>query len=464
MKLRLITAAVLAATSIAGSAAAQEQPWLSDRRLGEGIGIRTGNFELHPGVALEAGYDSNYFLRPGGTDAREDKVAVFRLRLTPSLSLSTLGERRRNAVAPGAAPEFVMRASLWGSYNELVAADSQYSEEVSDQRHFDAGIGLKADIAPAARIGGDLYGDFIRTAEPSKELGPAVAFDRGLIRGGAGLTYRPGGGLFEWRLGYELRINYFETDPYLVYDNYWQAVMTRGRWRFLPRTAILYDAEYGWVRYTNRQTPQNDGEDIQVRGGLNGLITNRFAFLALLGWNSSFFVDRGVHQAQNYDGLVAHGELKWFLLAPPSGNSAAVGLSSIAAGYVRNFSTSYLGSFYIRDRGYAKFDYFVGGVFLFSAEAGLGHYRYPTFLVKNGQNLGDAEVSDFAETRIDLRLFGEYRLSDTLAVNSTLIYDSRVAGDPLPVTSFEPPPENGFGEEDIDYKRFQAWIAARWFM
>ncbi len=63
MKLRLITAAMLAALSFAGTGSAQEQPWLSDRRVGEGMGYRVGNVELHWGAAAEGGYDSNYFLR-----------------------------------------------------------------------------------------------------------------------------------------------------------------------------------------------------------------------------------------------------------------------------------------------------------------------------------------------------------------------------------------------------------------
>jgi hypothetical protein len=460
MRFRLITAATLAATSIAGGAAAQEQPWLQDRRLGEVIGIRAGNFELHPGVAAEAGYDSNYFLRSGSGEG-EDVVSVFRFRLTPSVSLSTLGATRRDAVAPGAAPVLVLRSSLWASYNELVATDSQYSEEVSEQRHVDLGIGIAANIAPQSRIGGDVYGDYVRIAEPSSQLVTDVAFDRGSVRGGAGISYRPGGGLFEWRLGYELRVNYFEDVTYQIYDNYLNSILTRGRWRFLPRTAILYDAQYTWVRYTNRGSPVNDGEYAQARMGLSGLVTNRFAFTALMGWTSSYFVNDGNHLAQNYDGIVGQAELKWFLLPTPTGNSASVGLSSIAVGYSRDFSPSYLGSFYIRDRGYANFDYFVGGVMLFTAEGGLGRYNYPAsqFRISTGStNYGDN--SAFAETRADLKLFGEYRFSNTLAINGTVLYDRRVGGD-IGVTnrgSMEP------ATEDIDYSRWQAWIGGRWFM
>src|SRR3954451_20753599 len=78
----------LAAPSLAH---AQDQTWLKDRRYTEGPGYRVGDFELHPGAALEFGYDSNYFRRSSEDAATLPVVGSLRLRLTPSLSFSTLG-------------------------------------------------------------------------------------------------------------------------------------------------------------------------------------------------------------------------------------------------------------------------------------------------------------------------------------------------------------------------------------
>jgi len=61
--------AVVLLASRAASAQSQytAQPdspqWLKDRRYNEGIGVRAGDLEIHPGIAGEAGYDSNWFLR-----------------------------------------------------------------------------------------------------------------------------------------------------------------------------------------------------------------------------------------------------------------------------------------------------------------------------------------------------------------------------------------------------------------
>ena len=89
MKLRLTLAATSAVLTFSSFAAAQ-QPWITDDRYGQGAGIRTGNFELHPSLAAEFGYDSNYFQRAETEPPIED---AFRLRVTPALSLSTLTER-----------------------------------------------------------------------------------------------------------------------------------------------------------------------------------------------------------------------------------------------------------------------------------------------------------------------------------------------------------------------------------
>src|SRR5438132_12320940 len=80
---------------------AQEPPvWLKDRRYGEGMGIRTGDLELHPGIAGEFGYDSNYFLRSDkntGPIADLPVVPALRLRIPPSFSLATISPQRREA-------------------------------------------------------------------------------------------------------------------------------------------------------------------------------------------------------------------------------------------------------------------------------------------------------------------------------------------------------------------------------
>src|SRR5687768_7246022 len=123
MTMRVLSAICVlsAAVFCSAHAVAQSQPWLGDRRFGGGIGVRAGNFELHPGIAGEVGYDSNFYqssgrvtpagqtvlvppefqaTAPGGGALggvgffNEPSVGVLRFRVTPSLSLKTLGPQR----------------------------------------------------------------------------------------------------------------------------------------------------------------------------------------------------------------------------------------------------------------------------------------------------------------------------------------------------------------------------------
>jgi hypothetical protein len=458
MKSRLgLAAAIVALTSTFTATAFAQQPWIRDRRYGEGAGIRAGNLELHPSVAGEAGYDSNYFQSAD----EEGVVDVFRLRLTPSLTLSTLGAQRRDANTP--APSVNFEAGAYAAANLLIPADSDGEEAIDPQRaHVAGGANFMLDVLPSGPWGFDLYGDYQRTIEPNN--GPVGeqsitgnAFDRDSMRLGAGITARPGGGLFDWRLGYELQYHLFERDSFELFNNARHYFKTRGRWRFLPRTALLYDGQYGLIRYSN-ETSQPDGETIESRIGVNGLITYHFALLAMGGWAASFFDDHTVDgqqiQVMNYDDFVGQAELKWFLIPRPDleATAAPVGLSTIAVGYVRNFAPSYLGSFYRRDRGYLNFSYFIGGVAVIAVEGGYARYSYPqSEIAGGGPGLPVQTAGAFHEDRADVQIFGEYRPSNSIGINTTLMYSQAISDD------------RPYGE-NLEFARYQAFIGARWFM
>jgi hypothetical protein len=63
---------------------------------------------------------------------------------------------------------------------------------------------------------------------------------------------------------------------------------------------------------------------------------------------------------------------------------------------------------------------------------------------------GMTQKESFSQTRLDGRLFGEYRFTDTIAANATLQYDQ--------VNS------EAVNDEELDYNRWQAYIGLRWFM
>jgi hypothetical protein len=443
MKLTGLFSAVIAfGLSYSTVALAQEQVWLKDRRYSEGIGIRTGDLELHPGLGAEFGYDSNYFLRADD----ENPIPALRLRIVPSFSLTTLGAQRREG--DGGAPELPkvgFRAGAAASYNEFIATDSKDSDALSKQRNIGALGNLQLTILPGRPWGADIYGDFLRSVQPSEN--PEFNFNRITARFGGGIIWAPGGGMFDWRLGYEYGITYFEDSQFRNLSNYYNQINTRGRWRFLPRTALLYDATASFIRYNNNPSPGSLSSDpVRARIGMNGLITPAFSLLAMFGWGVSFY--QGLN-AQQFDSPLAQVELRWFITPNPGldPSGATLTLSSLAIGYNRDFFNSYLGDFYTTDRGYINLSYFFGGRFLLVADGGIAAIEYPPIF-----NAARAQVhGSFTTLRPNATLFGEYRVADSVGINTTLRYtanntDVVITGD------------------NLQWKRFEAFLGVRWFM
>lgn len=445
MKIRLTYAVLALGVGYSGAAFAQDQVWLKDRRYGEGVGIRTGDVELHPGIAGEFGYDSNYFLRSGA--ANEPVIDTLRLRITPSFSLSTISQQRRESEGGGGEPPKVMfRAGAALSYSEFFATKSQYSDAMTKQRNFGALANLQLTILPQRPFGGDLSADFLRTVQPSND--PNFNFDRMNARFAGGIVWAPGGGMFDWRVGYEYGIVFFEDTSFRNFGNYYNQVNTRGRWRFLPRTALMFDGSATFLRYSNNpnQAASTDSDPIRARIGLNGLVTNWFAFLGMVGWGSSFYKPNPLMQnPSQYDSLIAQAEFKFYLTPNPGLDPAAatLTLSTVALGYSRDFFNSYLGNYYARDRGYVNLSYFFGGRFLVVADAGLASLGYPLFTFPVRQD-------PFRATYFDSSLFGEYRVTDSVGINTTLRYTSNAS--------------TTVATDDLSFKRFEAFIGVRWFL
>ncbi len=454
MRLRQLAGALagLLAVAISGSAAAQEQTWLRDPKVGEGVGYRVGSLELHPGFAGEFGYDSNMFLR----NSDENVVDVWRIRITPSLSLSTLkGERNED----NGLRKIEFSAGLAATYNEYIANgndDSGGVDKVSDFRNIGANANINLVINPNGPFGGRLHGSVIRTVQPSNLSDTSAAYNRINAIGGAELMWIPGGGLFDWRVGYQYSTTIFEESMFEDLNNGTHQLATRGRWRFLPRTALLFDASTSFVRFFDIGDTGYllDSNPIRARIGLNGLMTNNFALLAMVGWGVSFTKD-GTAPGENFDSPIAQVELTYYPTPAPgltdSAREASLTLSRISLGYTRDFYNSYYGSYFSRDRGYLFGSYFFAQRVLFSAEAGIANVHFPDLYFSNGT----FRQSSFNDKRYDATLFAEYRLLETVGLNASFNY---VKNDSISL------PIGAGAEEDLSYDRFQIFAGARWFM
>jgi hypothetical protein len=429
--------------SYAAGASAQEQVWLKDRRYGEGIGIRAGDFELHPGIGGEFGYDSNYFLRSSNDDPAP--VDTLRLRITPSFSVATINRGRGEDGGAPEPPKVGFRAAVAGTYSEFIALQSANSDQLSKQRNISGLASLQLRILPGRPFGGDVYTDALRSVQPSND--PTFNYNRFTARFGGGVTWAPGGGMFDWRLGYEYGLVYFEDRSFRGLSNESHILNTRGRWRFLPRTAVLFDGSASFLHYNQGPTgAQLDSNPIRARLGLNGLVTRQLALLAMAGWASSFY---GGANAQQFDGVVAQAELKWFI-TPGTGTELIGGplpISTAALGYTRDFYNSYLGDFIARHRFYFTLSHLFAGRFLIVIDGSYSPIRYPT-IYNPDRTFNHA---GFTAPHVDASLFGEYRLSDSFGLNATFRYSANITDERVSL-------------DYLGWNRYEAFLGVRWFL
>ncbi|MDB5215852.1 MAG: hypothetical protein JWO86_3779, partial [Myxococcaceae bacterium] len=269
---------------------ASAQAWLRDRRYLEGEGLRGGDFEFHPGIGAELGYDSNYFLRTDKTDPRFINGAPNNpptdgglLRITPSLTLNTV-----RAKDPTAAPSPIgFSATAAATYREFFG-----KQELRDQRNLSGNAGARLDINQGRPVAFGIFASYQRLIQPAVVSDPNLSFNRSDVGAGADVTVLPGGGTLDMRLGYQFFGALFEESNGVPYTNYTHEISVRNRWRFRPRTALFSETTLRFITYPNANRSLNyldDSTPLRTRFGVTGLVTDRFGVLLAAGYGATFF-------------------------------------------------------------------------------------------------------------------------------------------------------------------------------
>ncbi len=93
-----------------------------------------------------------------------------------------------------------------------------------------------------------------------------------------------------------------------------------------------------------------------------------------------------------------------------------------------------------------------------SLEGGVGAREYPQVFSQNGGVLTPiGPARGFTDAAIDATLFGEYRFTNTLGLNTTLKYTEEISSTVTPVG-------RGGDLYHMAYRRFEAYLGFRWFM
>ncbi|MBX3186881.1 MAG: hypothetical protein KF819_07700 [Labilithrix sp.] len=461
------------------SAGAQE--WLKDRRYAEGAGVRVGDLELHPGIGGEVGYDSNWFLRTykdGYVNSGPVEAGI--IRITPSFSISTLSEKRLNETATeGVRPEpppVAFRGTIAATYREFLGP-----AEIRDQRNVSGNAGLRLDVNQGRPVGFGVFANYTRLIQPAVLQDPNLSFNRSDVGVGGDIIFLPGGGTLDLRAGYQFYGAFFEESNGAPYTNHTHEISIRNRWRFRPRTALFHDTSLRFINYPNAQRALNflnDSTPLRTQVGVTGLMTDRFGLLLSAGYGASFFRNGAAPTTRNYDSLNARAEGTFYL--SEGGGAAEPGqatllLSTFTFGFSRDFQNSLLGNYYDSNKGYLRLVYYFGGKVLAQLDGffeALG-YPQPFYNDQTGTpapllNPAGQPITDFTNYRTGGSLFAEYRFTDSFGLNLTFDYQQMISDTQLPSGVGPPPvadPANpNAGLFDLNWRRVQALVGARWFL
>lgn len=420
------------------TASAQGPGWLEDRSRAQGPGFRLGNFELHPGVGLEAGYDSNVFYRDAGSfQPREDSV-IF--RVSPHVYLTTLsGERLEEG--EGRADDSSRRM-----FDLEAGVSSEVYFFLSDEVPHNVAVNghVELDINPEGRFGATIFDRLSRTVRPFANRVDSRRINHGMLGNVAGLTLhgRTRGGVVKTSMGYAMRLAFFESNDFEYANRFIHQINAETHYRFLPNTSLFWDANADYTTFPNSGGALTlvDNWQLRTRVGLNGVVTPKLSITAAVGYMAAFVKDA---RFSDFDSVLALVGLK-LRLTPTV---------TLGFGYDRDMQGSVVGLYRVQDRGYMDFQWLLGRSFLLAASFWAGRLDFGDVVDPAGMSLGGRK-----DIMVVAQLFGEYRFTDWLALNATLGY----TGD---FTDFEYQTDAGMGPvlEPAGFNKFEAWLGVRVF-
>lgn len=305
-----------------------------------GEGVQGGPFLLHPGVNLSVGFDSNlYYSSSGESNASQAPEGTIEPQLTFKLK----------------------EPNLWDLNGGASVGWRQYlSDDLAVRRQ----SGLSADVKASAILNGrgaaslQVSEEFIRSNE-TPNYRTSESFNRIYNKVGVMGGLHPGGRVLETYGSYDFSIyrhSLFEDLDRSTHHFGW-----RGRWSFLPRTALTADLDYRLIRYESSflgsttvpdvtQRIRNvNSSPLRISGALTGQITPRISVNLVGGYGWGFY-----ESGPNIN--------TWLAKAEASYQFGRIDFENrLRAGYEHGFRDSAVGNFYAFHRGVVGYEQgFVG--------------------------------------------------------------------------------------------------------
>ena len=297
-----------------------------------GDGIKADNFKLSFGLGLSAGTNTNLFFQ-----SEPSRGLAWSLNVLPNLTLSTID------------PKLVAFQLEWGAgYQQYLSSD----QAVAAQSGFSTTLNSAAHINPNGHVSLRLEEGITRTNEAPNDVS-TESIHRIVNRAGGVFGIHPVGRTIEAHLRYTWIATFFQQNDLALQQLNKDEHVFDGRlaWSFLPRTAAFLSANYRRVNYDQAarsigtaQVVNADSRPLRFQVGLNGLILNRLAAQAQIGYALARYVE-----GNTFRGVIGRGKLTYFLDSD--------GDSSVFAGYTRRFRASTLGNFsqsHVVDAGFEQ--------------------------------------------------------------------------------------------------------------
>ncbi len=283
-------------------------------------GIKIGDGRLHPYLDLEGRYDSAVAYR-NGTELKGDIA----LRVRPGLIFELLGTD--NIVHFNGNAEYVFYPGLFDSVTRQAS-------------RFQTDVGLDAAFNKTGAVEfqiGDQLLRSDRTSNAALTIGALSLYNNVRIA----VPIHPGGGALEFSPKASWAVEFFSplvnstTDlSVLNYSNL--NVGLGARWRFLPKTAVVFDGTFDYRTYFN--VPGVPADLMKLQLGLAGLISSKISLLILAGYGRDFA------RAQAASTFIGQAEIGVLLSD----------LITFKGGYVRTIQPVPVYGTYGDDRGYLE--------------------------------------------------------------------------------------------------------------
>jgi hypothetical protein len=242
---------------------------------------------LHVGAGAEYGYDTNVFY--SNTDTEGSAI----LRVMPYLELTNA--TRNGPTASGVT--FDARGGL--QYRHY------FSDAVDVQPYRDAWMpnaGVSLGVGGGSQFGFGVADVFARVEDPPYASGGVIIggpIDRYNNQASVEGHWSPGGGRLSSLLRLTDMVDYF-SGQYSYANAVTNTLTFDLSWKWLPKTAVFFEAQQGDVDYLNQSASPTTGQNLKVASyplrvtlGLRGLLTSKTSALLQLGYVNGFYSSGG---------------------------------------------------------------------------------------------------------------------------------------------------------------------------